>query len=424
MARDPLGFLTDCARHYGDIASYRVVNVTSFLLNHPDHIKSVLVDNNRHFVKGRVLRANRLLFGDGLATSEGGFWLRQRRLMQLAFHRKRIEGYGEVMVEYANRISARWINGSTIDLHQEMNRLAQQIAAKTLFDADLDVETEEVGQAFKVCLEEFQARSRTAFLIPVAIPTPGNLRLTLAVRQLNRVIYRLIRERRTNENDRGDLLSMLLTSRDEEGNRLSDRQLRDEVMTILITGHEPVGVALTWIWYLLSRHPQVEARLFAELSAVLGGRAPRVQDLEEMPHTEMVVKEALRLYPPVWGISRTAVEDCEIGGYLVRKGYSVAVSQWVMHRDPRFYEHPDEFEPERWTPEFMQRLPRFAYFPFGGGPRVCIGDAFALQELCLVLAALAPRFHLALVDREPVELLPSITLHPRNGLKVRVTRRG
>jgi cytochrome P450 len=293
VARDPLGFLTDCARHYGDITSYRVVNVTSFLLNHPDHIKSVLVDYNRHFVKGRLLRANRLLLGEGLATSEGRFWLRQRRMMQPAFHRKRIEGYGDVMVEYANRLGARWLHGSTIDLHQEMNRLAQQIAAKTLFDADLDVETEGVGRAFKVCLEEFQARSRTAFLIPVGIPTPGNIRLTLAVKRLNRVIFRLIRERRTHAEDRGDLLSMLLTARDEEGNRLSDRQLRDEVMTIFLAGRDPVGFALTWIWYLLSQHPRVEEKLFAELSAVLGGRAPRVQDLEEMPYTEMVVKGGL-----------------------------------------------------------------------------------------------------------------------------------
>ncbi|MGB8645110.1 MAG: cytochrome P450 [Anaerolineae bacterium] len=422
LTRDPLGFMTACAHTYGDISSYHVVHITSFLLNHPDHIQAVLVDHNRDFAKGRLLNANRLLLGNGLATSEGEFWRGQRRLIQLAFHRQRIAAYGAVMVAYAERLAATWQDSETLDLHDEMNRLAQQIAARTLFDSDID-DTQEVGRAFKVCLEQFQARSRTAFLLPTEIPTPGNLRLNRAVRQLDGVIYRLIAARRAQGEDRGDLLSMLLAARDGDGQPLSDRQLRDEVMTIFLAGHDPVGVGLTWTGYLLATHPAVETRLLAELDTVLAGRVPGVEDLPRLPYTRMVIQEALRLYPPIWGVVRRAVRDCEVGGYTLRAGDSAAMSQWIMHRDPRYYDTPDAFRPERWAEPRMQALPRFAYFPFGGGPRICIGDAFAMQELCLVTATLVPRFHLSLVEPGPVELLPSITLRPKNGLRVRVTTR-
>jgi cytochrome P450 len=423
MTSDPLGFFTRCAHEYGDIARYRVVHVTAFLLNRPDYIKYVLVDHSRDFIKGRVFRANRVLFGNGLITSEGDDWLQQRRLIQPAFHRQRIEAYGRIMVEYAERLSAGWRDGEVRDIHQDMNRLTQEVAAKTLFDADLGSETEEVSRAFKICLEQFQTRSRTAFLIPTMLPTPGNVRLRRAMHQLDDVIYRLIRERRAQAADRGDLLSMLLQAQTTDGRTMSDRQLRDEVMTIFLAGHDPIGVALAWTWYLLAQHPEVEKKLLVELHTVLGGRAPHVEDLPQLRYTEMVVKEVLRLYPPIWAVIRTVVRDCEIGGYRIQAGNSIAMSQWVIHRDARYFEDPLAFKPERWEAYRMTGLPRFAYFPFGGGPRVCIGDSFALMELCLIVAALVPRFHFTLIKDQTIELFPSITLHPKAGIRVQLSRR-
>ena len=257
ITRDPIEFLTRCAREYGDIVRYHVGPVTSFLLNHPDHIKYVLADHSRDFIKGRVLRANRLLLGNGLITSEGEAWLQQRRVMQPAFHRQRIEAYRHVMVDYTQRLIADWRDGEVRDIHRDMNHLAQKIATQTLFAADIGSETEDISHAFKICLEQFQTRSRTAFLIPTTLPTPGNVRLRRAAQRLDEIIYRLIRERRADAADRGDLLSMLLQAQTPDG-ALSDRQLRDEVMTIFLAGHEPAGVALAWTWYLLAQHPDVE----------------------------------------------------------------------------------------------------------------------------------------------------------------------
>jgi len=423
LVSDPLEFLTRCAHEYGDIARYRVVQVTSFLLNHPDYIKYVLVDNRRNFVKGRVLRANRLLLGNGLTTSEGDFWLQQRRLVQPAFHHQRVEAYGRIMVDYAERLIANWRNDDVCDIHLEMNRLAQEIAAKTLFDADIADEAEEISHAFKICLEQFQRRSRTAFLIPTTFPTPDNLRLRRAVQSLDEIIYRMIRERRARPDDCGDLLSILLQANAADGGSMSDRQLRDEVMTLFLAGHDPIGAALAWTWYLLAQHPLVEEKLTAELSAALAGRAPSVEDLPQLRYTEMVMKEVLRLYPPVWSLVRTAVQDCEIGGYRVRAGNSVALSQWVMHRDARYFDSPHEFKPERWAAENIRSLPKFAYFPFGGGPRSCVGESFAMMELCLIVAMIASRFHFTLVSEQAVELLPSIILHPKEEIRVQLKHR-
>jgi cytochrome P450 len=423
IAREPLEFFTRCARDYGDIVRYRVAHVTSFLLNHPDYFKYVLVDHSRAFIKGRVFRANRLLFGDGLLTSEGDDWREQRRMMQPAFNHQRVATYGQVMVEYAERMMANWHDGEVRDIHQDMNHLSQEIAAKTLFDADLSDETEEISRAVQVCMAQFQLRSRTAFLIPTALPTPGNLRLRRAVHWLDGVIYRMIRERQAQPGDRGDLLSMLLQVQTAEGGGLSDRQLRDEVMTSFLAGHDPVGVALAWTWYVLAQRPQVEEKLLAELHAVLGRRSPRVEDLPELRYTEMVVKEALRLYPPIWAMVRTVIQDCEIGGYRIRAGNSLAMSQWVMHRDARYFENSLEFQPERWAADRLKSPPRFAFLPFGTGARVCIGEPFALLELRLIVATIAPRFRFTLVKDQTIELLPSITLHPKNGIKVQITRR-
>ncbi len=421
--RDPLGFFTRCAREYGDLVRYRIAHVNVYLLNHPDLIESVLVTGHHNFIKGRTLQAGRVLLGDGLLTSEGESWRRQRRLMQPAFHRERIAVYGEAIVASARQMLAAWRPGETRDVHQEMVRLTLLIVAQTLFGVQVGAEADEVSDALQVFLEQFRQQVDTGLLIPDWLPTPGNLRLGTAIRQLEAIIYRLIRAQRADRAERNDLLAALLRAQDENGHQMTDRQLRDEVMTLFLAGHETTAVALAWTWYLLAQNPDVENELMAELQAVLGGRSPTVADLPNLPYAEQVVKESLRLYPPVWAFARVAVRDCEIGGYPVRAGTSVAMSQWAMHRDARYFARPNEFIPERWTDEFIRQLPRFAFFPFGGGPRVCIGSSFAMIEMVLLLATVAQQFRLTLAPGHAIELWPTVTLHPRHGLPMMIVRR-
>jgi cytochrome P450 len=421
--QDPLGFMTMCARNYGDIVRYRIANVTVYSLNHPDYIEYVLVGNSRNFIKGRLLRANQIVLGNGLLTSEGDLWVRQRRLAQPAFHREQIAAYGQIIVAYTERMLATWQNGEIRDIYQDMRRLTLEITAKTLFDADVADRAEDVVAALEVVREQFVARVNTALLIPEGMPTPANLRLRKAVRQLEEIVYGIIQERRTSGRDHGDLLSMLFHAQDEDGGQMTAQQLRDEVMTLFVAGHETTAIALAWTWYLLSQHPTAEARLVSELQEVLVGRAPDTAHLPHLGYTDRVLKESLRLYSPVWCIPRVALADCDIGGYRVPAGTSLAMSPWVMHRDPRYFDQPEEFNPDRWEGDFAKRLPTFAYFPFGGGPRRCIGYSFATLEMALVLATIAQEFQLALVPGHPVTLSPSFTLQPRDGIKVVVNKR-
>jgi cytochrome P450 len=414
---NPLEYFTKIAREYGDIAGLRVLNFRSIFINHPDLIEEVLVTNARKYSKGRVLRANRHVFGEGLLTSEGDFWLRQRRLAQPAFHRARIASYAATMVEYTQRMLNGWRGGEERDAHQEMMRLTLQIVGKTLFDADVERDTQEVGKSLELLLE-IGANFRRAIFVPHWLPTPTNLRVKREVAQIEKILYRIIGERRASGRDAGDLLSMLLSAQDEDGSRMSDRQLRDEAITLFLAGHETTASTLSWTWWLLARNPAVEAKLHAELDAVLGDRAPSLDDLPRLAYTGHVITESLRLYPAAWGMARLAVEDHEIAGYAVTKGMGVAMAQWVVHRDPRWYDAPGEFRPERWENDLWKRLPRFAYFPFGGGPRQCIGSAFALMEATLILATIARKFRLRLVANHPVAPLASITLRPRHGVRV------
>ena len=419
-APDQLGFLRRCVREYGDVVRLRFLNVPIYLLNHPDHIEYVLVGNNRNFIKDRAERSGLRFLGQGLLTNEGEPWRRQRRLAQPAFHRQRISAYGATMVESAEQmLDSSWRDGETRDVQEDMSRLTLRIVSSTLFGASMTEELEEeVGDALAVVMGRFTGG--ILFKVPEMVPTPANLRFRRAIRRLESIIYGIIRERRRGApgEDAGDLLSMLLAARDEaSGEGMSDKQLRDEVLTVFLAGHETTALNLSWTWHLLAGNPRAEEDLHEELRTVLGGRAPTMSDLPNLPRTDAVIKESTRLYPPVWGFGREALHDCEIGGYRVPRGTQVIVSQWIMHRDARYFEDPESFRPERWTDGSTDGLPKYAYFPFGGGPRLCIGQSFAKMEAVLLLATVAQRFRLSHVPgRETVEPLPSLTLRPKDGL--------
>jgi cytochrome P450 len=428
--RDRLGFLQRLARDCGDVAHIRIGPQHVVLLSHPDHIRDVLVTNKRTFVKGRGVRRMKLLLGDGLLTAEGDKHLRQRRLAQPAFHRQRIAGYARTMVDYARRTAARWRAGDAVDAHDEMMRLTLAIAGKTLFDADVEAEASEIGDAVTTIIELFNVA-----LLPFAelmdhLPLPWVRRFRRARERLDRTIYRIIAERRRSGADRGDLLSMLMLAADVDGDGggMDDAQLRDEVMTLLLAGHETTANALSWTWDLLARHPEVERRLHEEVDAVLaapdgGVRAATVDDVSRLPYARMVLAESMRLYPPAWTLGYQTLGEYEVAGYTLPARALVLMSQWVVHRDARFYDDPERFDPERWRPERAAERPRFAYFPFGGGTRQCIGEQFAWTEGVLVLATIARERRLRLRDEAPIVPEPTFTLRPRGGVKVRLERR-
>ncbi len=424
LSRETLGYLERCARECGDLVPLRFFWKRILFVNHPDLIEQVLAKNSRKVIKDIAQRADRPLIGDGLFLSEGDSWLRQRRMMQPMFHRERIAAYGATMVACAERLIASWRDGETRDIYRDMSRLTMAVVAETLFDADIWGDADEVAGALACALECLSARVRSPqVLLPASLPAPTNLRLRRARRRIDGIVYRIIAERRADAADRGDLLSTLLHARYEDGTAMVDRQVRDEVVTFLVGGYETAADLLAWAWYLLSRHPEVEAKLLAEIEAALGGRPPTAADLPRLTYTGMVVSEVLRLYPPAPALGREALVDFDLAGYRVAKGTDILVSQWVMHRDPRYFADPAAFNPDRWADGLADRLPRYAYFPFGGGPRLCIGHAFATMEATLVLAAVAQRFRLELLPGHPVvaETLP--TLRPKYGLRMVVRRR-
>ena len=422
--RDQLGFYESCAREYGDVVQTRMGPYRILLIYHPDAIEELFVTRSRDFVKSPGVRLLRPLLGDGLLLSEGETWLRQRRLIQPAFHRQRVAGYGDVMTTFAERHVADWKDGDVIEVHGEMMALTQAVVGKTLFDADVSGDAHEAGQAAKVLAEDFGARLQSFRLIPYWLPTPRNLRSRRAIRRLDGLIHRIIAGRRASAEDRGDLLSMLLHAQDaDDGSRMTGQQVRDEVMTMFLAGHETTAVALSWTWYLLAQHPDADARLAGELREVLGGRAPSVADLPRLKYAGMVVTEAMRLYPPAYGIGRQAARATEIAGHAIAPGDIFIAPTWMVHRDRRWFEEPEAFRPERWAGDLSQRLPRFAYFPFGGRPRQCIGNSFAQMEAVLLLAAIAQRFRLSLVPGQRITPTPYITLRPEPGIRMLVSHR-
>jgi cytochrome P450 len=401
------------------MVSLRLAGWPTIFLNSPAAIEEMLIRQHDKFTKHRFYwRHVRGVFGQGLFLSEGAFWQRQRRLAAPAFTPRRVASYGESMVRHAGRMLAEWKPGERRDLHADMMALTLMIACDTFFRVELKSDITEIGQAVNAIADEMALRRKRLFAIPDWVPLARHRRYRRAIRTIERMVYAIIRERQRDEGDRGDLLSVLVSARDEAGRPMSDRQLRDEVVTLLLAGQETTALVLTWMFYLLGTHPEADARLAEELQRVLAGRAPTAEDLPNLRFAEYVALETMRLYPPVWVFGREAVADCVIGGYPIAAGTTLLISPWVTHRDPRLYAEPMSFRPERWANDFARSLPRLAYFPFSGGPRVCLGAQFAMQELTLALATVAQHYRLRVANAEPIEPSPSITLRPRTTIWV------
>lgn len=431
VQRNPLRFYVDTRQQYGDIVRLRALpSYYWYLVSHPRDVEHVLQTNQANYRKPDVAfnRPMSLLTGESLLTSEGQYWRRQRRLAQPAFHRAKLAALAGVMTESAQITAARWEelaqSNQIVDISAEMTRLTLQVASRTLFSIDVSGAADVMGSAMRVTFEYINHRMLNLFALPESIPTLRNRRFLQARRTLDELVYRIISERRrdlTACKEANDLLAMLLVARDEEtGEGMTDRQLRDEVITLMLAGHETGASALAWTWYLLDAHPNVAVKLRAELKNVLSGRVPTFDDLSHLPYTRMIFDEAMRLYPPAWGLLREAIQQDEIGGYRIPAKSLVLVCQWVTHRHPDVWESSNEFDPERFAPERAKARPKFAYFPFGGGARGCIGANFALMEAQLILATLAQRFTPRLVAGHKVEPDPTFTLRPRDGLPMTI----
>ncbi|MDJ0632748.1 MAG: cytochrome P450 [Xenococcaceae cyanobacterium MO_188.B29] len=412
----PIEFLLKSAREYGDVVSLSIGPIRTYLFNHPDLIDEVLNKQNQNCIKDISYRALKGVFGDGLLLSDGDFWKRHRRMIQPAFTAERIAGYASTIVADTSQMLAKWRSGEIYDIHQEMSQLTIKLITQTMFGVDVTETALEILEALDTIMLHYIHQTKTWFLLPAWLPTPENRQAHRATKRLNEIVYGIIEQRRKSPKD--DLLSRMLQVKDEDGSQLSDRQLRDEVITLMLAGYETTTNALTWTLMLLAQNPEAEAKLVAEVRSVLEERLPTINDLPKLCYTEMVLKESMRLYPPAWIVGRELTRDCTIGDYYLARGTTIYLSQWVVHRDPRFFANPEQFLPERWEDNLEQRLPRCAYFPFGAGPRVCIGKAFSMMEATLILAMVAQKFRLTLIPDQSIELLPSITLRPKHGVKM------
>ena len=415
MLRGGLDFSMRMAREYGDVVRWEELGGPAYQINHPDDIERVLVGNNQNYVKGdsfqRVLAP---LTGNGLVNSEGETWRRNRHLVQPAFHPRRIERNARMITDLTEELCESWSDGDTRNVHDDMMALTLRIVSRTLFGVDIDDRLDDIAEAVDAF---FSATvSVPHVLLPDGLPLPTRRRMRAARETLDDVVDDIVRQRRADPGE--DVVSMLLSASGEDGETLSDQQIRDEAITLLVAGHETTAVALTYTVYLLSQHPGVEDRLVEELDRVLDGRAPTHDDCSELKYTERVAKESMRLYPPVPTLLREAVEPDTLGGYEVPAGATIHLNQWVVHRDPRWYDDSLAFAPERWTDEFERSLPRLAYFPFSAGPRRCIGDRFAMLEVRLILATLYQRYHLELVSDRDVEVIPTVTSRPNDDIVV------
>jgi cytochrome P450 len=448
---DPINTLSDIAREYGDISYFRLGREYVYLINNPYYIEKVLIYDHRNFKKGKRLQTAKAVLGEGLVTSEGEFHNRQRRLIQPIFHPKQIITYSNTMTYYATRVRDRWNDGDIMDISEEMMRLTLGIICKSVLNYDIEAEAQEVGKALTT-VRKYSKRLQSPIghvldKIPI-LPAVRGARE--AKKELDSLMYQIIADRRRQEqgnNNNGkssdnDLLSRLMQAHDSDTpnnipassdnkEKMSDRQVRDEVMTIFIAGHETTANALTWTFYLLSQNQDVETKLHDEINSVLGdssgnnigSRIPSADDIPKLQYTEKVLRESMRLYPPVWTIGRHVEDDYPIGKYTIPAGSSILMSQYVMHHNPRYYEEPERFNPDRWTEEFKTHLPRFCYFPFGGGIRGCIGEPFAWMEGVLIIATIAQKWTMRLLPSQRIKLDPAITLRPKYGMKMKLIQR-
>ncbi len=421
--KDPPNFLLQMARQHGDLVHLRLANQHAYIVSHPDAIRDVLVTHQSNFRKSRILERARVLLGEGLLTSEGEFHTRQRRLVQPAFHRDRLIRYADDMVNCAVRAREQLQPGEQ-DVWHAMTHLTLAIVGRTLFSADISSDANQIGGALTEIFSLFDTLLMPFSEWLMKLPLPAMRKFERARDQLDRVVYGLIADRRASREDKGDLLSMLLLAQDTDGegggdgSGMSDKQVRDEALTLLLAGHETTANALSWCWYLLGQNPDAEARFHAEIDTVLAGKTPAFDDVPRLPFTTGVFAESLRLYPPAWAVGRKALADYKIGDYVLPAGSIVLTSPFVVHRDPRWFPEPEKFDPERWHEVEAEQRPKFSYFPFGGGTRVCIGERFAWAEGVLVLATLAQKWRFRSVPDHPVVAQAVITLRPKYGIKM------
>jgi cytochrome P450 len=425
VSRDALGFFTRCTRDYGDFVRVRLGLTPCVIVGHPALVEEVLVTRNHDYRKGFATRRLGSLLGNGLLLSDGDFWLRQRRLMQPAFHRQRLTAMAHAMVAITAKLLDGWHDGETRAINQEMTEATVRIVGRTLFGTEVGEDLARIRKASRVTTEHFRSRLFTLLtLLPDNVPTRGNLRYKRAVHDLDRLVRRIVAERRASGLDGDDLLATLLSARDETGRGMDDRQLRDEVMTLLLAGHDTTALTLTWAFVLLAGHPSVADRLHTEVRNALADRPPTAADAPRLTFADHVVTETLRLYPAAWAIGREALRDTEVGGQRVPRGTTVLMSPWALHRDPRFWDQPEAFSPERWSNNSVQQASKYAYLPFGGGQRVCIGASFAQLEALLVLTTIAQRFRLELAEPgRPVQPWPVVTLRTHGDVPMRLIAR-
>ena len=425
MVSDMLGLFTKTTREFGGIAQFKLLSSTYFLITNPDSVKYILQDNYKNYIRGRSVETGRVLLGNGLPLIDGDFWLRERRLLQPAFHRERLAALTSTATSVIDSFIQKWEghaqSGQPLDLDDEMMRLTLTVIIKSMFSADIDNKIEALSHAFNVASKFMLWRSQQMWAPPLSVPIPRNVEYNRAFKVLNDTIYPLISESRKNPKD--DLLGMLLTMRDEEtGEGMTDRQARDEVVTIFFAGHETTAASMAWAFYLLSEHPEVENRVRAELHTVLNGRIPTYSDLPKLTYTQRVINEVLRLYPAAYLFAREALTDDVIDGYPIPPKTLIFITPYVTHRDSKYWSNPEQFDPDRFAPEQVSSRPRHIYYPFGEGPHVCIGNNFALMEMQLILAIAFQRFRLKLVPNHPIALKPEATLRPKHGMKMTVEK--
>lgn len=423
FARNPLEFIIGLQREYGDVAAFSLMGQQSVLVSNPHDIERILLETGKRYGKFAPTYAMRTILGNGLVTSEGDFWRRQRKLAAPAFHHQSIKRYADQMVTYAQDMVQTWQDDAVRNLHQDMMTLTQRIIMKVLFDVDVLENARDASKAFDAMMHALGADMGIHAVLPAFIPTPTRKRMVEGVKYIDGLLLEIIEQRRADRGERHDLLTMLMDARDDDGQPMSTEQLLDEIRTLYLAGHETTATTLSWTWYLLSRSPEVYVRLEAEIEQVLNGSAPTAEDVQRLPYCNAVIKESLRCYPVAWITQRIAQEDVEIGGCRIAKGTFIFLSPWIVHHDPRWHAKPDVFIPERWLKEKLELPPREAYIPFGGGPHICLGNGLAMMEAVLLLATLLGRYHIAVLPEPPVEIELVGTMRPKGSLRARLTQR-